>query len=63
MLEAGGRYGAGKLINETDGTDGFAAEEFTVDAAGLVIRYHMLKVLLQEVLIYLKVLRLHKSYK
>jgi len=37
MLEVGGRYGAGKLINETDGTDGFAAEEFTVDAAGLVI--------------------------
>ena len=29
--------GAGKLINETDGTDGFAAEAYTVDAAGLVI--------------------------
>ena len=29
--------GDGKLINETDGTDGFAAESFTVDAAGLVI--------------------------
>ena len=26
-----------KLINETDGTDGFAAESYTVDAAGLVI--------------------------
>ena len=29
--------GDGKLINETDGTDGFAAEAYTVDAAGLVI--------------------------
>ena len=29
--------GSGKVINETDGTDGFAAESFTVDAAGLVI--------------------------
>ena len=29
--------GSSKLINETDGTDGFAAESFTVDAAGLVI--------------------------
>ena len=29
--------GTGKLINETDGTDGFAAEAYTVDAAGLVI--------------------------
>ena len=29
--------GTGKVINETDGTDGFAAESFTVDAAGLVI--------------------------
>ena len=29
--------GTGKVINETDGTDGFAAETFTVDAAGLVI--------------------------
>ena len=28
---------SGKVINETDGTDGFAAEAFTVDAAGLVI--------------------------
>ena len=28
---------SGKVINETDGTDGFAAESFTVDAAGLVI--------------------------
>ena len=27
----------GKVINETAGTDGFAAESFTVDAAGLVI--------------------------
>jgi hypothetical protein len=36
MLEAGGGYGSGKVINETDGTDGFAAESFTVDAAGLV---------------------------
>jgi hypothetical protein len=29
--------GSGKVINETDGTDGFAAEAYTVDAAGLVI--------------------------
>jgi len=29
--------GTGKVINETDGTDGFAAESFSVDAAGLVI--------------------------
>ena len=29
--------GTGKVINETDGTDGFAAEAYTVDAAGLVI--------------------------
>ena len=29
--------GSGKLINETDGTDGFAAEEFTVDADGLIL--------------------------
>ena len=29
--------GTGKVINETAGTDGFAAESFTVDAAGLVI--------------------------
>ena len=36
MLEAGGGYGSGKVINETDGTDGFAAESFTTDAAGLV---------------------------
>ena len=28
---------SGKLINETDGTDGFAAETYTVDAAGLII--------------------------
>ena len=28
--------GSGKLINETDGTDGFAAEAYTVDADGLV---------------------------
>ena len=27
---------SGKLINETDGTDGFAAEAYTVDADGLV---------------------------
>ena len=26
-----------KLINETDGTDGFSAEEFTTDAAGLIV--------------------------
>ena len=36
MLEAGGGYGSGKVINETDGTSGFAAESFTTDAAGLV---------------------------
>ena len=29
--------GSGKLINETDGVDGFAAEEFTVDADGLIL--------------------------
>ena len=29
--------GSGKVINETAGTDGFAAESFTVDASGLVI--------------------------
>ena len=29
--------GSGKVINETAGTDGFAAESYTVDAAGLVI--------------------------
>ena len=29
--------GAGKLINETDGTDGFSAEAYTTDAAGLII--------------------------
>ena len=29
--------GSGKVINETAGTNGFAAESFTVDAAGLVI--------------------------
>ena len=29
--------GSGKLINETDGTDGFAAEAYTVDADGLVL--------------------------
>ena len=28
---------SGKIINETDGTDGFAAETYTVDADGLVI--------------------------
>ena len=26
-----------KIINETDGTDGFAAEEFTTDAEGLIV--------------------------
>ena len=26
-----------KIINETDGTDGFSAEEFTTDAAGLIV--------------------------
>ena len=34
MLE---QDGSSKLINETDGTDGFAAESYTVDAAGLII--------------------------
>jgi len=29
--------GSGKLINETDGTDGFGAESYTTDADGLVI--------------------------
>ena len=29
--------GSSKIINETDGTDGFQAEEFTVDAAGLIV--------------------------
>ena len=29
--------GSGKVINETAGTDGFAAESFTVDASGLVV--------------------------
>ena len=29
--------GAGKLINETDGTDGFSAVAYTTDAAGLII--------------------------
>jgi len=29
--------GSGKLINETDGTDGFSGETYTTDAAGLVI--------------------------
>ena len=29
--------GTGKVINETDGTDGFSAEAYTTDAAGLVI--------------------------
>ena len=33
MLEAD----SGKILNETQGTDGFAAESFTVDAAGLVV--------------------------
>ena len=28
---------SGKIINETDGTDGFSAEAYTTDAAGLVI--------------------------
>ena len=28
---------SGKILNETQGTDGFAAESFTVDAAGLVV--------------------------
>ena len=39
----------------------FAAEAFTADAAGLVIETQAGQ--LQEVLQYLKVLRLHKSYK
>ena len=26
-----------KIINETDGTDGFSAEDFTTDAAGLIV--------------------------
>ena len=26
-----------KIINETDGIDGFSAEEFTTDAAGLIV--------------------------
>ena len=26
-----------KIINETDGTDGFSAEEFTTDASGLIV--------------------------
>ena len=30
-----------KLINETDGTDGFSAEEFTTDAAGSVSYTHL----------------------
>jgi len=29
--------GSGKLINETDGTDGFSAEAYTTDADGLII--------------------------
>ena len=29
--------GSGKILNESEGTDGFAAESFTVDAAGLVV--------------------------
>jgi hypothetical protein len=29
--------GSSKIINETDGTDGFSAEEFTTDAAGLIV--------------------------
>ena len=28
---------SGKILNESEGTDGFAAESFTVDAAGLVV--------------------------
>ena len=36
ILEAGGGYGAGKIQLE-DTADGIAAEDFTVDAAGLVI--------------------------
>ena len=34
MLE---QDGSSKIINETDGTDGFGSEDFTTDAAGLVI--------------------------
>jgi len=26
-----------KIINETDGIDGFSAEEFTTDASGLIV--------------------------
>ena len=29
--------GSSKIINETDGTDGFAAEDFTTDAEGLIV--------------------------
>ena len=29
--------GSSKIINETDGTDGFSAEEFTTDADGLIV--------------------------
>jgi len=29
--------GSSKIINETDGIDGFSAEEFTTDAAGLIV--------------------------
>ena len=29
--------GSSKIINETDGTDGFSAEEFTTDASGLIV--------------------------
>ena len=29
--------GSSKIINETDGTDGFSAEEYTTDAAGLIV--------------------------
>ena len=29
--------GSSKIINETDGTDGFEAEEFTTDASGLIV--------------------------
>ena len=28
---------SGKILNETDGTDGISAEEFTTDAAGLIV--------------------------
>ena len=34
MLESDDSF---KIINETDGTDGFAAEDFTTDAAGLIV--------------------------